>query len=156
TVTSGLNGTGTTTISLNVVANPSATSRTSNITIGGQTYAVTQNGTQSSGINSGPLRFVALPPCRVMETRQEYNFQGRTGAFGPPYMRSNETRSLSLPASTVCQVPSVAKAYLLNVTLIPRAGVDYVTLFPTGEARPQFFSVRSPDAQIVANSAIVK
>src|SRR5262249_35341150 len=38
TVTSGLNGSGTTTISLNVVANPSATSRTSNITIGGQTY----------------------------------------------------------------------------------------------------------------------
>ena len=37
------NGTGTTTINFTVVANPDSTSRSANITIGGQTFAVTQN-----------------------------------------------------------------------------------------------------------------
>jgi hypothetical protein len=58
----------------------------------------------------------------------------------------------------VCQIPASAKAYLLNVTVIPRngAGVDYMTVYPAGEGRPLFWTVRSPDGQIVANSAIVK
>jgi len=105
-----------------------------------------------------PLKttFVPLPPCRIMETRAEYNYQGRTGAFGPPFLNANETRTLTLPASNVCQVPTSAKAYVLNVTLIPRAPVDFVTVYPGDEERPQFWTVRSPDQQIVANSAIVR
>jgi len=102
------------------------------------------------------LRFVPLEPCRVMETRAEYNFQNRTGPFGPPFMNGGETRTLALPQSNVCQIPSTAKAYVLNVTLVPRGPIDFVTVWPAGETRPEYWTVRSPDAQIVANSAIVK
>lgn len=110
-----------------------------------------QSGTPSSG-----LRFVSLAPCRVMETRPEYNFQGRTGVFGPPFLQAGETRTLTLSQSNVCSIPSTAKAYVLNLTLVPRGGVDFVTVWPGGETRPDFWSIRSPDAQVVANSAIVK
>lgn len=104
-----------------------------------------------------PLRFVPLPPCRLMETRAAYNFEGRTGAFGPPAINAAETRTLNLPASNVCSIPSTAKAYVVNTTLIPNGGgVGFATLFPAGEARPNVWTIRSPDGQIVANSAIVK
>ncbi|MCS7023257.1 MAG: SBBP repeat-containing protein [Bryobacteraceae bacterium] len=109
-----------------------------------------------TGAPSAGLRFVPLAPCRVMETRPEYNFEGRTGPFGPPFLTAGSTRTLALPQSNVCNIPAIAKAYVLNVTLVPREGVDFVTVFPGGENRPEFFTVRSPDGQIVANSAIVK
>jgi hypothetical protein len=41
------------------------------------------------------------------------------------------------------------------VTLIPRGPADFVTVWPGGESRPNFYTVRSPDGNIVANSAIV-
>jgi len=91
-----------------------------------------------------------------METRAEYNFEGRTGAFGPPFLAAGTTRTLPMNSSTVCSIPAAAKAFVVNVTLIPRGPVDFVTVFPAGETRPDVWTVRSPDAQIVANSAIVK
>jgi len=90
-----------------------------------------------------------------METRSEYNFEGRTGAFGPPFIAAGQTRTLTLANSNVCSVPTTAKAYVLNVTAIPRGPLDYVTVFPAGTQRPNFYSLRSPDAQVVANQAIV-
>ncbi len=153
---SPLNGTGPATITFTVLANPSANSRNTTFTVAGRTFSISQAGASGSGQSAG-LRLVTLEPCRVLETRPEYNYQGRTGSFGPPYMRAHETRTLNLPASTVCQIPAAAKAYLLNVTVIPRnTGVDFLTVYPTGEGRPLFWTVRSPDRQIVANSAIVK
>ncbi|MBI4902479.1 MAG: hypothetical protein HY820_02510 [Acidobacteria bacterium] len=103
------------------------------------------------------LRFVSLTPCRLMETRPEYNFQGRVLPFGPPFLATQETRTFIPQLSTVCSVPGNAKAYVLNVTLIPRgSGVDFVTVYPGGDTRPDYWTVRSPDGLIVANSAIVK
>jgi hypothetical protein len=103
------------------------------------------------------MRFVSVTPCRLMETRPEYNFQGRAFPFGPPFLNGGETRTFSPQASSVCSVPATAKAFVLNVTLIPRnGGVDFVTVFPAGDTRPDYWTVRSPDGLIVANSAIVR
>jgi len=151
-----LSGTGSTTLNVAVAANPSTTQRSGVVTIAGLAYTVTQAG-QASPPPATPLRFVSMAPCRLMETRQEYNFEGRPFPFGPPFLNSNETRTITPSASNVCQVPASARAYVLNVTLVPRgSGVDYVTVFPADEARPNFWTVRSPDGLIVANSAIVR
>jgi hypothetical protein len=40
--------------------------------------------------------------------------------------------------------------------MVPRGSVDFVTLWPSGETRPNVWSIRSPDGNTVANSAIVK
>lgn len=71
-------------------------------------------------------------------------------------MTSGETRTLTLSQSNICQVPGSAKAYVLNITLVPRGGVDAATIWPGGEPRPNVAGIRSPDGNIVANSAIVK
>ncbi|MCC6393904.1 MAG: hypothetical protein IT167_25120 [Bryobacterales bacterium] len=136
-----------------IAPNPQFTQRMGAVTVAGQNVTITQLGSASS---PSPLRFVSLPPCRVMETRPVYNFEGRTGAFGPPFLAAGEVRTMNLPVSTVCQIPATARAYVLNVTLVPRGGVNYVTVWPAGDTRPSYYSVRSPDGNIVANSAIVK
>ncbi|MBL8230542.1 MAG: hypothetical protein JNL98_18775 [Bryobacterales bacterium] len=151
TIASGASGSGAGTVSVNVSPN-SGLQRTGTLSVAGQSIGVTQAGGAAAPAG---LRFVAMNPCRVMETRPEYNFEGRTGAFGPPFLRAGETRTLHMTQSNVCQIPASAKAYVLNVTLVPRGGVDFVTIWAGGEARPNVWTVRSPDGQIVANSTVV-
>ena len=106
--------------------------------------------------NPPKLSFVPMKPCRVMETRAGYNFEGRSGSFGPPFLGGMETRTLTLPASNVCEIPEAAQAYVLNVTAIPRGTLDYVAVYAGDESQPQLRTVSSPDGQIVANSALVR
>lgn len=155
TLNSPGSGTGNGTIAYTVAPNGGTAARSLTLTISGRPFLVIQAGTVTPPA-SPALKFVPLDPCRVMETRAEYNFQGRTGAFGPPFLAAGETRTLNLPQSTVCQIPATAKAFVMNVTLIPRGAVDFVTVWPAGDIRPTFWTLRSPDAQIVANAAIVK
>jgi hypothetical protein len=132
--------------------NPSGL-RTGFISVGDKVFTIAQ--TAAPGVVSG-LRFVPLAPCRVMETRAQYNFEGRTGSFGPPAINGAETRTISPSASSTCAIPPVAKAYMLNVTVIPSGPLNFVSLWPAGEVRPEVWNIRSPDGQTVANSAIVK
>ncbi|MBL8209220.1 MAG: Ig-like domain repeat protein [Bryobacterales bacterium] len=112
------------------------------------------NGTQV--VQGSRLQFVPLTPCRVLETRPTYNTEGRSGVFGPPQLSALEVRTLNLPSSSNCQIPTSAKAYVLNVTLLPRVqGLNLASLWPTGETRPTTWTVVS-DGQVVANSAVVK
>lgn len=154
-IVSGSAGVGSGAVLFNAQSN-TGLQRTGTVSIAGNSIAVTQTGGGTPAPSSSGWRFVALEPCRVMETRPEYNFQGRTGSFGPPFMRAGETRTLVMSQSNVCQIPANARAYVLNVTLVPRGAIDFVTVWAGGEARPDVWTVRSPDGQIVANSTIVK
>lgn len=152
-------GTGSASLPFTIQPNTSIITRTATIEVAGQVLRVSQAAvgtTLPPGPQTSGMRFVPLTPCRLMETRAEYNFQGRTGVFGPPYLRAGETRTLTMANSTVCQVPTEARAYVLNVTLVPRGAVDFVTVWPSGEARPDVWTVRSLDGQVIANSAIVR
>lgn len=151
-LTSGLSGTGSATITFQVLANPGSAVRTALMTAGGQPLSINQ---AALSLQTG-LRYVPMTPCRVMETRGPYNFEGRTGSFGPPSLLRAELRTLILPSSNVCSIPATAKAYVLNVTVIPNGGLDYVTIWAAGEPRPDAWTIRSPDSEVVANSAIVK
>ena len=81
-----------------------------------------------------------MPPYTDEERRAGRNAQGQlirptnpalnyvTGAsptlapYRPPTLNATETRTLNLPTSNVCNIPSTAKAYVVNVTLIPNGG----------------------------------
>jgi hypothetical protein len=153
-------GTGNTTVQYTVDANIAGTARAGKVSYpGGGSLTVTQLPPAAGGVQTTGLRFVPVEPCRLMETRAEYNFQGRTGAFGPPGLLQDEVRTLVAPSSNVCAIPASAKAYVLNVTAIPKDGkaVERVTVWPAGEPRPAAVrTVSSADGQIVANTAIVK
>ncbi|MBL8229255.1 MAG: hypothetical protein JNL98_12285 [Bryobacterales bacterium] len=155
-ITSATTGTGPSSLTLSAQVNAAAFARQGFLEVMGQRVEVSQPSSAPPPGSSAGLRFVAISPCRVMETRPEYNFEGRTGAFGPPYIRSGETRTLAMAQSNVCRLPATAKAYVVNITLVPRGGLDFVTIWPGGESRPEYWTARSPDGQIVANSAIVK
>src|SRR4051794_8664515 len=95
------------------------------------------------------LQFVPVAPCRVMDTRQSHNpIQGGTFA----------TYNLQTLGQAVgCQQglgPGVA--FSLNVTVIPHGYLNYLTIWPTGQQRPQVSLMNSADGRIKANAAIVQ
>jgi len=102
--------------------------------------------------NSSGLGFFPVTPCRVMDTRNA------NGIFGGPIVPSGGTRDVPIPQSA-CNIPSTAQAYSLNITAVPPgpAGtpLDYLTVWPAGQAQPLVSTLNSLDARVVANAAIV-
>ena len=86
--------------------------------------------------------------CRISDTRNA------SGSFGGPVMAAGGIRGIPAPSST-CNVPSAAQAYSLNATVVPRAGLGYLSLWPAGQNQPFVSTLNSPDGSIVANAAIV-
>jgi len=118
----------------------------------GNFYGTTYQGSQTSYGTvytlSGPQRMVAVAPCRVVDTR------GPNGTFGGPPIQGNQSRSFPIPQGG-CSIPAGAAAYSLNVTVVPRGQLGYLTIWPTGENQPLVSTMNSPDGRVKANAAIV-
>ena len=78
----------------------------------------------------GPMTFIAMTPCRVMDTRVG---QGFTGAFGPPSLTPYIGRQVPMPTSTTCSIPSNAGAYSLNITAVPPGPLSFLSVWPAGQ-----------------------
>jgi hypothetical protein len=98
------------------------------------------------------LVFVAMTPCRVLDTRTG---QGFSGAFGPPSLGGGTSRTFPVQSSPNCTIPSVAKAYSFNVTVIPPGFLGFITVYPTGQARPNASTMNDLTGLVLANAAIV-
>jgi hypothetical protein len=98
---------------------------------------------------SGGLLFHALPPCRVVNTRDP-----TIRPLGGPIMASDSQRTFPITTSP-CGVPSGAQAYSLNVTVLPTKVLSFLTLLPTGQARPLVSTLNDFTGIILANAAIV-
>ncbi len=95
------------------------------------------------------LRFVPVTPCRLVDTREP------PGAFGKPALAGGATRELTIPDQAACGIPANAGAYALNVTVVPKGRLGYVTIWPTGAPQPFVSTLNSLDGRIKANAAIV-
>lgn len=93
------------------------------------------------------LQFIPVTPCRVADTRNP------AGPFGGPEPTAGSSREFDIPKSA-CGVPSSAVAYSLNVTVVPNGSLNYLTLWPSGQARPNVSTLNS-DGRVKANAAIV-
>jgi len=122
-----------------VPARSPAQTRTQPLTIPGPAPAVSP--AQSPGV-----LFVPVPPCRVADTRNP------AGPFGGPELGAGATREFNIPQSA-CGIPSTAAAYSLNVTVVPNASLNYLTLWSTGQPQPNASTLNS-DGRIKANAAI--
>lgn len=111
-------------------------------------YAAAPSVSQSFTVTVGDLGFIAVTPCRLVDTRQA------NGSLGGPTMSANSTRSFPLP-SGACGLPTTAAAYSLNVTVVPHTTLQYLSLWPTGQSQPVVSTLNSFDGRIVANAAIV-
>ena len=99
-----------------------------------------------------PLPLVAITPCRLVDTRAS---QGFPGLFGPPSLSGSEmTRNIPVPLSS-CDIPANAKAYSLNVTVVPPGPFGYLTVWPTGATMPVVSTLNALTGAITANAAIV-
>jgi hypothetical protein len=95
------------------------------------------------------LRYVAVTPCRLVDTRNP------AGPFGGPQIAGGASRNFTIPQNTVCNIPSNAAAYSLNVAVVPVGPLGYVTLWPAGQAQPVAATVSSIDGRVRSNAAIV-
>jgi hypothetical protein len=95
-----------------------------------------------------PKGLILVPSCRVADTRE------MNGLLGGPSMAAGETRSFPIPSS-VCNIPTNAAAYSLNVTVVPHEPLSYLTIWPTGQPMPYASTLNATDGEAVANAAIV-
>jgi hypothetical protein len=99
-----------------------------------------------------PLPFVAITPCRIVDTR------GAAGPFGGPALAANASRTFNLPAGPCPGLPSDAGAWSLNLTVIGGAGTfqgGFLTAWPTGDSQPTVSTLNFNADQLVANAAVV-
>ncbi len=89
------------------------------------------------------LLFVPSQPCRLLDTRPAGT------------LSAGETRTLVV-RNLLCDIPSEAVAFSLNATVVPKGQLGYVTLFPTGQNRPEVSNLNSLDGRVKANAVVVK
>jgi hypothetical protein len=121
----------------------------------------------ANAVSANALTFVAITPCRLVDTRGAAGgFNGIPPFSGPsipaagivtiPVESSAEAGVNTLPAP--CGViPSIAQAYSFNVTVVPVAGgpVGYLSIWPAGSPQPIVATLNDLQGAIVANAAIV-
>ena len=97
------------------------------------------------------LAFYPLKPCRVSDTRWP------KGALGGPYLKGGaEARELPVLKATSCNIPSTAKAYALNYTVVPKVSPLWVvSTWPTGQPQLGTSTLNAPTGTVTANAAIV-
>jgi hypothetical protein len=93
------------------------------------------------------LRLVPVTPCRVADTR------AARGTFGGPAISAGASRDFAILQGS-CGIPVTARAYAMNVTVVPHGPLSYLTVWPTGAARPVVSTLNSPDGRIKANATI--
>jgi len=94
------------------------------------------------------LRFVPVTPCRVADTRNP------AGPFGGPFITGGTSRGFAVPNSA-CNIPATAQAYSINVTVVPKGPLGFLTMFPCGQSLPLASTLNSIDGRIKAAAAIV-
>jgi hypothetical protein len=103
---------------------------------------------------AGPstLDFYNLPPCRVVDTRNT------NGHLAGPFLAGNQQRDFPVLESSCIPAGINAQAYSFNITAVPHPTgqrLGFLTVWQTGEPRPDASTLNNPTGTIVANAAIV-
>ena len=69
-------------------------------------------------------------------------------------MSGGQTRSIAVP-SAACGIPASARAYSLNMTVVPSGPLAYLSVWPTGQPQPLVSTLNAFTGTVVANAAIV-
>jgi uncharacterized repeat protein (TIGR01451 family) len=100
------------------------------------------NGVSTASVPPRSMRFHALSPCRLADTR---------GAEGPA-LAGGETRTFPTDR---CGIPATARALALNVTVTGAQVAGHVRLHPAGSPRPSTSTLNYRADQTRGNNAIV-
>ena len=106
---------------------------------------------QAEALPSSPLPFVAIAPCRIVDTRVAVS-----DGFHQPNFGDDEARTFNLPTSPDCPgLPATIGAYSLNIQFRPISQLSYLTAYPTGTTTPGVSTLTAGPAAWVQNAAIV-
>jgi len=95
-----------------------------------------------------PLKFFAVTPCRLVDTR------GATGTNGGPALAAGSPRNFQVTG--LCGVPGTAQAATLNVTLVTPSKNGFLKIWPFNLAMPSVSTINAAAGEpAIANGAIV-
>jgi hypothetical protein len=112
----------------------------------------------------GSLVFVAMTPCRVVDTRLTQGFPAPFGSTGPLVGGASPTNGVgrypfylsSTSSSHQCPIPNYALAYSLNITVVPSGPLGFLSVAPSPITLPARSStLNDPIGTVLANAAIV-
>jgi hypothetical protein len=117
-------------------------------------------------LSTAALTFVAITPCRVVDTRGAGGgFTGPAPFSGPSIAPSTgvsfqlqAAAEATITAPAPCgTIPSIAQAYSLNVTVLDKAGAGgfYVSIYPTGSPAAVATIVEYQGQATLSSAAIV-
>jgi hypothetical protein len=106
----------------------------------------------SQALDPNPLVFVAMTPCRLVDTRAS---QGFPPAFGPPSLVAGASRTFPVRSSASCPIPSAAQAYSFNITVVPAGPSGFITAYATGQPVPLAATLVWSGGSLTSNAAIV-
>ena len=123
-------------------------------TIPVRNWSVSGSSDQKPTSNTTGLVFIAITPCRIMDTRA-HGGSGKTGKFGTPSLVAGQARIVPVPSSN-CGVP-VAAAYSVNFVSVTPLGqaVAWVAAWQDDTAWPGTVVLNAVQGGMVDNSAIV-
>jgi hypothetical protein len=129
------------TVTANAAIVPAGSSGAINLLASHDTDVVIDVNGYFAPAGTGGLSLYTVTPCRGLDTRNT------TGAF-------SGTMAFDATA-TACSVLASAEALVLNATVIPTAGLHYLTLWPSGQAMPGVSTLNAEDGALTSNMAIV-
>ena len=86
-------------------------------------------------------------PCRELDTRQPLGT--------PPFLGVLNVNVAAGPCGAPRDPPPAAQAFIFNTTVVPPAGVGYLSMWPQGETQPLVATLNAIDGAITSNLAIV-
>lgn len=102
----------------------------------------------SNAIPSAASHFIAVVPCRVVDTRNP------DGPYGGPKLIG--TRSFDILGGPCADIPTNAAAYSFSIGVTETVGNGaYLTMWPTGETQPTVATVSWNEGQTLTTAAIV-
>jgi hypothetical protein len=112
-------------------------------------------GRETLALPSAALPFIAIPPCRIADTR-DGSFPAN---FGPPSLVGGATgRTFVIPSGPCPGLPADAGAWSLNFTVVAPPGTPpggYLSVWPTGGTQPIVSTLNFTSNSILANAAVV-
>jgi hypothetical protein len=106
------------------------------------------NATVSVAPAGSAVLFYALPPCRVLDTRNA------TGPLGGPALQASATRTFDV-STAGCGVPAGAVAISANIVVTNEAAPGYLVLFRSDTLLPGTSSISFSASRTRANNLLV-
>src|SRR5437773_9255267 len=105
-----------------------------------------------AAVPTPPIAFVAIPPCRLADTRTGNGF---SGAFGAPSMVGLATARV-FPVAGHCGIPASAQAVSANFAVTNTSGAGFLAVWPDGSPIPSplVSSMNYSAGQTLANAVI--